>query len=74
MWKYEKQNVDVGKNATKEELLNIRAKHIKDKFCWWWKEKTRGNKYKENDWKMILVVIVASSKSVGNDQNDHEVI
>ena len=34
MWNYEKQKVEVSKGASREELLNIRAKHIKDKFCW----------------------------------------
>jgi hypothetical protein len=34
MWTYEKKKVEVGKEASREELLNLRAKNIKDKFCW----------------------------------------
>jgi hypothetical protein len=34
MWKYVTEKVEIQKNLTKEQLLDIRAKKIKDKFCW----------------------------------------
>jgi hypothetical protein len=34
MWKYETEKVEVNKDASREDLLDIRAKKIKDKFCW----------------------------------------
>lgn len=33
-WSYENKTVEVKKNASRAELLDIRAKMEKDKFCW----------------------------------------
>jgi hypothetical protein len=34
MWSYETKKVEVNANLSREELLNVREKKIKDKHCW----------------------------------------
>lgn len=34
VWSYETKKVEVGESMSKEELLDIREKMGKDKFCW----------------------------------------
>jgi len=35
MWAYETKTIEVKKDLTREQQLDIRQKMIKDKHCWW---------------------------------------
>lgn len=34
MWSYETKKVEIGANLSREGLLDVREKLIKDKHCW----------------------------------------